>query len=356
MGCPWLFPALRPASLFTSLVMPKQSIALAYSRPPDTLGEAEYHALVQALAESARGRAFLEEHARRSRSAETKILLTAIERIEAQVRPHPRDPVYNDLGQVLEELRTARARIESGGKVAQADQLGALLELLLRRIGKMLPPSAAQAKRLAPPPKGAPAAAPRPAAARWLEEPLVPPPAVNDVLPRPAAGGIAAKVPATPRPAPAVARRAPAPARPAPTRPASSGGTCKAGIGRRDRVRDQGAGRYPGRKPRQESAAAVCRRQGAGDKPGHDRKGDPRRHHGAERGRADRVVFLRRSSKLNPFVPAKAGTQNQKADSRLRGNERNVTVRGSNANSRSTSQTAPRLCCRPTAPPPPPCR
>jgi hypothetical protein len=201
--------------------MSKQSIALAYSRPSDTLGETEYHALVQALSESARGRAFLEEHARRSRSAETKILLTAIERIEAQVRPRPPDPVYNDLGQVLEELRTARARIESGGKVAQADQLGALLELLLRRITKMLPPSAAQAKRLAPPPKPAatPAAAPRPAAARWLEDPLVPPPAVNDALPHPSAGGIAAKVPATPRPAPAVAR-APAPARPAPTQPA----------------------------------------------------------------------------------------------------------------------------------------
>ena len=202
--------------------MSKQSIALAYSRPSDTLGETEYHALVQALSESARGRAFLEEHARRSRSAETKILLTAIERIEAQVRPRPPDPVYNDLGQVLEELRTARARIESGGKVAQADQLGALLELLLRRITKMLPPSAAQAKRLAPPkPAAAPAAAPRPAAARWLEDPLVPPPAVNDALPHPsAAGGIAAKVPATPRPAPAVARRAPAPAQPASTQPA----------------------------------------------------------------------------------------------------------------------------------------
>ncbi|MEJ2623055.1 MAG: hypothetical protein P8Z80_00475 [Pseudolabrys sp.] len=203
--------------------MSKQSIALAYSRPSDTLGETEYRALVQVLSESARGRAFLEEHARRSRSAETKILLTAIERIEAQVRPRPPDPVYNDLGQVLEELRTARARIESGGKVAQADQLGALLELLLRRITKMLPPLAAQAKRLAPPkPAAAPAAAPRPAAARWLEEPLVPPPAVNDALPHPSAGGIAAKVPATPRPAPAVARRAPAPTQPAPARPASA--------------------------------------------------------------------------------------------------------------------------------------
>ena len=181
--------------------MSKQSIALAYSRPPDALGEPEYHALAQALSETARGRAFLDEHARRSRSAETKILLTAIERIEAQVRPRPRDPVYDDLGRVIEELRAARERIEAGGKVAKADQLGALLELLLRRISKMLPPPAADVKRIAPPSKPAPAPAPaqRSAPARWLEEPLVPPPAVNDArpLPRPAGSGIAAKVAST---------------------------------------------------------------------------------------------------------------------------------------------------------------
>jgi hypothetical protein len=204
--------------------MPKQSIALAYSRPPDTLGETEYHALVQALSESARGRAFLNEHARRSRSAETKTLLTAIERIEAQVRPRPRDPLYDDLGNVLEELRTARARIEAGGKVAKADQLGALLELLLRRIGKMLPPPATDVKRIAPPPKPAatPTAAPRPAA-RWLEEPLVPPPAVNDArpLPRPAGSGIAAKVASTLRTPPRVARQAQPPAPPR-ARPATA--------------------------------------------------------------------------------------------------------------------------------------
>ncbi len=219
--------------------MAKQTIALAYSRPAETLGESEYLALVQALSESARGRAFLDEHARRSRSAETKILLTAIERIEAQVRPRPRDPVYDDLGQVLEELRAARARIEAGGKMAKADQLGALLELLLRRITKLLPPSAAPAARAAaPPPQPAPspAAAPRPAAQRWLEEPLVPPPPVNDALPRPAAGTIAAKVAGAlrtppraapqarpqpqPKAMPAVQAPAPHPARPA--RPATA--------------------------------------------------------------------------------------------------------------------------------------
>jgi hypothetical protein len=230
--------------------MSKQSIALAYSRPPDTLGESEYEALVQALSETARGRAFLDEHARRTRSAETKILLTAIERVEAQVRPRPRDPLYDDLGNVLEELRAARARIEAGGKVPKAEQLAALLELLLRRISKMLPPPEADvralpreartdlpsgtaarqdpgrvhrisetsnaSRRIAPPPK--PAAAPAPAAerpaARWLEEPLVPPPAVNDAHPPPRASGsgIAAKIASTLRTSPRVARQA----RPAP--------------------------------------------------------------------------------------------------------------------------------------------
>ena len=74
-------------SLFKSSLMSKQTIALAYARPADALEESEYLALVEALSESARGRGFLAEHARRSRSAETNILLTAIERIEAQVRP-----------------------------------------------------------------------------------------------------------------------------------------------------------------------------------------------------------------------------------------------------------------------------
>ncbi len=222
--------------------MPKQTIALAYSRPAETLGEPEYLALVQALSASARGRAFLDEHARRSRNAETNILLTAIERIEAQVRPRPRDPLYDDLGQVLDELRTARARIEAGGKMAQADQLGALLELLLRRIGKLLP--APEAKALpgegatgsppgntarqklghAPPPHASPAPAQRPAAQRWLEDPLVPPPAVNDArpLPRPAAGKTAATIAGALRTPPRAAPQARPQVQPPARRPATA--------------------------------------------------------------------------------------------------------------------------------------
>jgi hypothetical protein len=173
--------------------MSKQTIALAYTRPADALEESEYQALVEALSESARGRSFLAEHARRSHSAETNILLTAIERIEAQVRPRPAIPdvVYDQLRRVLDDIRAARARIEAGGKVPKAEQLNALLDILQRRLGKMLMPATADA------PATLAAAAPeasRPAAARWLEEPLQPPPAVNDVSPRPVA--IAADAPA----------------------------------------------------------------------------------------------------------------------------------------------------------------
>ena len=172
--------------------MSKQTIALAYTRPADALEESEYQALVEALSESARGRGFLAEHARRSRGAETNILLTAIERIEAQVRPRPAvpDAAYDELRRVLDDLRAARARIEAGGAAPKAEQLAALLDIMQRRLAKMLAPAASNQPGMQPAPEtAAPAAPPRPAAARWLEEPLEPPPAVNDAgpPPRPAA-------------------------------------------------------------------------------------------------------------------------------------------------------------------------
>ena len=148
--------------------MSKQTIALAYTRPADALEESEYQALVEALSESARGRGFLAEHARRSRSAETNILLTAIERIEAQVRPRPAAPdaVHDELRRVLDDLRAARARIETGGKVPKAEQLAALLDILQRRLTKLLAPAAGDQPGAQPVPEiAAPAAPPRPGGA-----------------------------------------------------------------------------------------------------------------------------------------------------------------------------------------------
>jgi hypothetical protein len=170
--------------------MSKQTIALAYTRPADALDESEYQALVEALSETARGRGFLAEHARRSRGAETNILLTAIERIEAQVRPRAPapDPLHDDLRRMLEELRAARARVEAGGAAPKIEQLAALLDLVQRRLTTLAAPVPAAGHPPAPRPAPETAAAappPRPSAARWLEEPLTPPPAVNDAGPPP---------------------------------------------------------------------------------------------------------------------------------------------------------------------------
>ena len=73
-------------------------------------------------------------------------------------------------------------------------------DLVQRRLTTLLAPPPAAGRDPAPRPvrqpvkERVPAAPPRPAASRWLEEPLVPPPAVNDTAPppRPAAAKIEA--------------------------------------------------------------------------------------------------------------------------------------------------------------------
>jgi hypothetical protein len=56
--------------------------AQALAGPPESPGENEYKAFLAVLSSSARGRAFLTEHARRSRQAEIEMLLSALARIE----------------------------------------------------------------------------------------------------------------------------------------------------------------------------------------------------------------------------------------------------------------------------------
>lgn len=66
--------------------MSDESSALATAAFPSSPTDAEYDAIQAALMETARGRAFLAEHARRSRSADIASLLAASERIEAAMR------------------------------------------------------------------------------------------------------------------------------------------------------------------------------------------------------------------------------------------------------------------------------
>ena len=57
--------------------MPTETTARARQLQPDAPDETDYHAFCTALSESARGRAFLAEYARRNRNADTRPLLTA---------------------------------------------------------------------------------------------------------------------------------------------------------------------------------------------------------------------------------------------------------------------------------------
>ena len=55
-------------------------------RPPKGLEDQDYEDIEAAVLETARGRWFLHEHARRTRASETDRMSLAIERLEADVR------------------------------------------------------------------------------------------------------------------------------------------------------------------------------------------------------------------------------------------------------------------------------
>lgn len=73
----------------------------------------DYGAMEAALSETARGRWFLSEHARRHRGHDTRILLDAIGRIEAAVaeRPSPAPPQGREPGDDLSEIALMVGRI-----------------------------------------------------------------------------------------------------------------------------------------------------------------------------------------------------------------------------------------------------
>jgi hypothetical protein len=62
--------------------MSNEAQALAGESPGESTDDSEYKAFLTVLASSARGRAFLAEHARRARQADTEMLLAALARIE----------------------------------------------------------------------------------------------------------------------------------------------------------------------------------------------------------------------------------------------------------------------------------
>jgi hypothetical protein len=118
--------------------MPNEPLALAI-RPPDAPDEDEYHTLCAALSQSARGRAFLAEHARRSRHGDSEVLLAAILRIERRLKADAAaaQRLRDDLRMLVSAIRLARPEIDAANPTARAAKLAKLLDLFERRIDAM---------------------------------------------------------------------------------------------------------------------------------------------------------------------------------------------------------------------------
>jgi hypothetical protein len=136
------------------LHMPNEPLTLASE--PEAPSEAEYEAFFAALAESARGRAFLAEHARRSRSADTAVLLASVQRLEGLVGS-PSAPAVDDdrqeLRSLLEAIRGMHAELDTAALSMQVAKLAALLDVVQQRIETIVTPP--RQEEAAPPPVAA---------------------------------------------------------------------------------------------------------------------------------------------------------------------------------------------------------
>ncbi len=116
---------------------------------------ADYDALCAALGATARGRAFLDEHARRARRKDTALALQALSRLEEQLRK--RDSASEATARFHGELRALRSAVVSArtnftrfeGMLAKRETVMALFDMLELRITEMLAETAGEAEPLA---------------------------------------------------------------------------------------------------------------------------------------------------------------------------------------------------------------
>jgi hypothetical protein len=106
--------------------------------PPSVVVESDYQAFSAALSESARGRAFLTEYARRNRHADTGMLLTALDRLEAQMHRHAAAPeadrIRQELRALLAAIQATRPEIDDSPNAIRAAKFAALLGFVAHRI------------------------------------------------------------------------------------------------------------------------------------------------------------------------------------------------------------------------------
>jgi hypothetical protein len=187
--------------------MANEPLALAI-RPPEAPQvapqEDAYLTLCAALSQSARGRAFLAEHARRSRNADNEALLTAIGRIEARLQADASavQRLRDDLRMLVTAIRLARPEIDAADPPARAVKLAKLLDLFERRIDAMAEARASELPADAAPRARIALAEAEPARAQLFvlpmrNEPEAPPPAPASLEPPPRRSPASAPKPAT---------------------------------------------------------------------------------------------------------------------------------------------------------------
>jgi hypothetical protein len=98
--------------------MPQEPFALS-TVPAPAPAERDYDVIYATVMESARGRWFLDEYARRNRSGDTRALLAAIERIERLIRADRDQRAYQSFRTELLEL--ARTIAQTRAEVAEKD-------------------------------------------------------------------------------------------------------------------------------------------------------------------------------------------------------------------------------------------
>jgi hypothetical protein len=126
---------------------------LAIGRP-ELPAEDGYRILCATLEASARGRAFLSEHARRNRSADTEVLLAAIDRLTGQIRGDAEalQHMRVELRTLVTAIRLARPDIDAGRPPGKVAMLGELVGLVERRIDALIGETRTGDPQLARPP------------------------------------------------------------------------------------------------------------------------------------------------------------------------------------------------------------
>jgi len=144
--------------------MPTDTTARAQQLQPGAPDDADYHAFCTALSESARGRAFLAEYARRNRNTDTRPLLSAIERLQISLASDPATPaevlVKQKLRALLDDINTAQDEIEASVMAIRTVKLADLIAMVEQRLVEIMAPamsSPAPREPLPPPPPEEPA-------------------------------------------------------------------------------------------------------------------------------------------------------------------------------------------------------